>query len=99
MRQKTGGETCTGSSSDSATGFEGIRMLHCHTTARGEGREDRKGAEHQDEGAWFSWLERLPVTQEAADSTSVAPTSAHASLGLLYVQRSKGNMLSSCAVQ
>ena len=74
-------------------------MLHCHTTARGEGREDHKGADHQDEGARFSWLERLPVTQDAADSSPVAPASAHASLGLLYVQRSKGNMLSSCAVQ
>ena len=24
-------------------------------------------------GAWFSWLERLPVTQEAAGSSPVAP--------------------------
>jgi len=92
MRQETGGETCSGSSSDSATGLEGIRMLHCHATARGEGRnvadtrgnqavsEDHKGADHQDEGAWFSWLSRLPVTQEAADSSLVAPASAHASL-------------------
>jgi hypothetical protein len=86
-------------------------MLYCHTTARGEGRnvadtrgnqavsEDHRDADHQDEGAWFSWLERLPVTQEAADSSPVAPASLHAILGLLYVQRSKWNMLSSCAVQ
>ena len=39
----------------------------------------KKGADHQDEGAWFSWLERLPVTREAADSSLVAPASAHAS--------------------
>jgi hypothetical protein len=31
-------------------------------------------------GRGFSWLSRLPVTQDAADSSLVAPASAHASL-------------------
>jgi hypothetical protein len=29
-------------------------------------------------GAWFSWLERLPVTQEAAGSSPVAPANSSA---------------------
>ena len=58
--------------------------------ALSEDHEDHKGADHPDEGAWFSWLERLPVTQEAADSSLVAPASAHASLDCSTFRGTRG---------
>src|SRR5580704_16718819 len=104
MRQKTGGETCTGSSSDSATGLEGIRMLHCHATARGEGRnvadtrgnqavsEDHKGADHQDEGAWVQLVIASACHAGCRRFEPRRSRQCACEFGLLYVQRSKGNM-------
>jgi hypothetical protein len=54
-----------------------MTALRCHGTAKWYGRErDGVGGNRKESdnpyyaGAWFSWLERLPVTQEVAGSNS-----------------------------
>ena len=43
------------------------------TTAETRARKGITSNERYKAGTWFSWLERLPVAQEAAGSSPVAP--------------------------
>jgi hypothetical protein len=40
-------------------------------------RKEREDIFSQFSRGWFSWLERLPVTQEVAGSSPVAPATFH----------------------